>query len=118
MLQTKTKRILSSVSSALIVSALAVGMQVPLAATSPAFAGSSPWLDRDNTGGVGDFESTHQLLQFQCRIVGSNVPVSQGQPHAGYHAGGKTNHGCWCNNQEAAEAGGTCEDIQIKYFWQ
>ncbi len=101
---------------ATLVLALSVGVQVPLAATDVALAaGQTPWLQRDNTGGKGDYELTNLLLKFQCRIVNTDIIVAEGQPGPGYHKGGTTNHGCWCVNSEQP---GGCKNIEIKYKWQ
>lgn len=106
----------SVLGSASLVLALSMGLQAPLAVTDVAMAaGQTPWLQRDNTGGKGDYELTNLLLKAQCRIAGTNTVVAEGQPGPGYHKGGTTNHGCWCVNSEQP---GGCENIEIKYKWQ
>lgn len=108
-------KILATLSSALLVSALAIGVQAPLALTSQAVAGSTPWLDRDNPGGKGDYEDTKHLLKQSCKVGKKELP--QGEPTSGkwkgYH--NVSPMGCWCVNAETK--GGVCKDIRIKYSW-
>ena len=82
--------------------------------TTPALAGSSPWLDRDNASGKGDYETTRDLLKIQCKIRGTKQKVSTGIPSAGYYK--DPVQGCWCINAKVP-GNNRCKDIVIKYRW-
>ena len=85
----------------------------PTLSISRAEAGSTPWLDRDNPGGKGDYEDTVNLLRIQCRIKGTNQRVATNVPSAGYFK--DRVRGCWCVNSKVPN--GQCKDIEIKYSW-
>lgn len=74
---------------------------------------STPWLDRDNPSGKGDFETTEDLLKVKCRIIGTHKRVKEGKPNEGYHRA-VPNGGCWCVNDDAP---GGCQDIEVQYTW-
>ncbi len=81
-----------------------------LALSSPLFADSTPWFDRDNPGGVGDYETTRHLLSIECRFKGGNAPISENSP-AGYHC--NIAEGGWCKNNNPA--GLACQDMEVKF---
>lgn len=95
-------RISTTIKATLAVMAISAGA---------AQAGSTPWLDRDNPSGKGDYEDTVNLLTIQCRIKGTKQNVDQGVPDAKYHK--DPIKGCWCVNRP----GDPCKDIEIRYKW-
>ncbi len=83
-----------------------------------ALAGSTPWFDRDNPGGVGDFETTQDLLTIKCRTKVSatnptSVAVTTGSP-VGYNCG--VPKGAWCTNAQTVPAN-KCVDMEVQYSW-
>jgi hypothetical protein len=75
--------------------------------------GATPWLDRDNPGGAGDYETIRHLLTPECRFVVGGGVVQTGNP-AGYHCSIAENGG-WCKNN--VPAGNQCRDIKIRYHF-
>ena len=77
-------------------------------------AGETPWLDRDKPSGVGEYETTKDLLKIECRFKGTNPPVyvTQGSP-VGYHC--NVTEGGWCKNNDPA--GLQCKDMEVRYKW-
>jgi len=75
-------------------------------------AGETPWLDRDRPSGVGEYETTKDLLKIECRFKDDKSPVTQGSPK-GYHC--NVTEGGWCKNGDPA--GLTCRDMEVKYKW-
>lgn len=109
----RSRSLLATLNSAILVTALAVGVQAPIAAISPAIAASyTPWMDRDNPGGKGDYEDTVNLLKQHCRIKGTDKAILPGASN-GYT--NKAPFGCWCENSKTN--GGKCQDIEIRYSW-
>jgi Mucin-2 protein WxxW repeating region len=82
-----------------------------------ALAGTTPWFDRDNTGGVGDFELTQDLLTIKCRLKAgagaTATPVTTGSP-AGYNCG--VPKGAWCTNAQTVPAN-SCKDMEVQFSW-
>src|SRR5688500_10932692 len=78
-----------------------------------ALAGSTPWFDRDDTSGVGDFESTQDLLTIKCRMKAGGAAITTGSP-AGYNCGSPK--GAWCTNAQTSPAN-TCKDMEVQYSW-
>lgn len=81
------------------------------AVSSMAMAGSTPWLDRDDPSGVGDWEQTRDHLKIQCRLKGG-APIPAGAP--GYHCG--LPKGAWCENAKTKPIN-SCKDIEVKFTW-
>ena len=93
---------------------LASGLVTLALAAGAAQAGETPWLDRDRPSGVGEYETTKDLLKIECRFKKDHSPVTQGSP-AGYHC--NVTEGGWCKNGEAALGGKPCQDMEVKYKW-
>ncbi|HEY6232435.1 MAG TPA: hypothetical protein VIW64_14330 [Pyrinomonadaceae bacterium] len=75
--------------------------------------GSTPWLNRDLPSGVGDYETTSDLLQIACRFTASpQQAITEGSP-LGYHCNIK--EGGWCKNN--TPAGLACKDMEVKFSW-
>ena len=91
---------------------LALGVITLVVLTGAALSGSTPWLNRDNPGGVGDYETTPELLTISCRFKATGDAITEGSP-SGYHCNVK--EGGWCKNNPAA--GFQCQDIEVKYSW-
>jgi hypothetical protein len=80
---------------------------------SAALPGSTPWFNRDLPSGVGDYETTRDLLTVQCRFTANpQLSITEGSP-AGYHCNIK--EGGWCKNN--TPAGLACRDMQVQYSW-
>lgn len=79
---------------------------------APYQAGSTGWIDRDNPGGVGDYETTKDIFNLKCRFVGGS-PLVTGSPNASYHCELPT--GGWCENTPAGVT--SCKDIEVQYSW-
>jgi hypothetical protein len=92
--------------------ALAAVLRAVLGGASPASAGSTPWLDRDNPSGKGDYEGTKSLLSLECRLKGTSRMITTGNPQ-GYHC--ELPRGGWCVNDEVP--GGSCRDMEVRYSW-
>ena len=72
--------------------------------------GATPWLDRDNPSGKGDYETINSLLKPQCRFVsGGGVPSLPQYQCSIPKNGGKCING--------SPAGSYCRDIKIRYHW-
>ena len=97
------KKLLAILVSGLVASAFVIGA---------AQAGETPWLDRDKPSGVGEYETTKDLLKIECRFKGTHQPVTQGSP-VGYHC--NVTEGGWCKNNEPA--GVKCQDMEVRYKW-
>jgi Mucin-2 protein WxxW repeating region len=76
-------------------------------------AGSpTPWFDRDDPSGVGDYEDTIHLLKIECQLTNGSALPSE----PGYHCTLPT--GGWCNNLEQRRAGkDRCQDMHVRYSW-
>ena len=84
-----------------IITALAM-----LASASAALAGQSPWLDRDNPSGTGDWETTATLVtSVECQVIATGQSTA-GMP--GYKCGVD---GSICTNTAAV----ACQDTQVRY---
>ena len=84
-----------------------------LGGSAPWFSGSTPWFNRDRPSGVGDYETTRDLLAVQCRFTAPpNQAITEGSP-VGYHCNIK--EGGWCKNNDPA--GLACKDMQVKFSW-
>ncbi|HEY5837814.1 MAG TPA: hypothetical protein VIT19_02185 [Pyrinomonadaceae bacterium] len=91
---------------------LALGLVALTVFTGAVLAGATPWLDRDNPSGVGDYETTSDLLKVSCRFKATGQPVTQGNP-VGYHCNIK--EGGWCKNNNPAGLG--CKDLEVMFSW-
>ena len=91
---------------------LASGLVTLALAAGAAQAGETPWLDRDRPSGVGEYETTKDLLKIECRFKETKAPVTQGSP-AGYHC--NVTEGGWCKNNDPA--GLHCKDMEVRYKW-
>jgi Mucin-2 protein WxxW repeating region len=78
-----------------------------VALATPAIAGTTPWFDRDNPGGSGDWENLSALVtKVECTLA-ANGQSTVGKP--GYTcdvAGGSI-----CRNSAAV----ACENTQVRY---
>jgi hypothetical protein len=108
----------STTSRGLLFALAAAGLVL---AAPAAFAGHTPWFDRDDPSGVGDYEDTVNLFQLRCRLKGVDGPagvVEEGKVGGvatpGYHC--KLPTGGWCVNAETA-GGNSCKDIEVRYSW-
>jgi hypothetical protein len=78
-----------------------------LASASPALAATTPWFDRDNPGGDGDWETWDTLVtKVECKFTQGGASTA-GQP--GYLCGKQT--GSQCRNSPAI----ACNDTQVRY---
>ncbi len=78
-----------------------------LALAAPALAGTTPWFDRDNPGGSGDWENLAGLVtKVECAFV-ANGQSTVGK--AGYTC--DVPGGSICRNTAAMQ----CEDAQVRY---
>ena len=92
---------------------LALGLITVTVLTGAALGGSTPWFNRDRPSGVGDYETTRDLLTVQCRFTASpNQAITEGSP-VGYHCNIK--EGGWCKNNDPA--GLACKDMQVRFSW-
>jgi len=91
---------------------LAIGLATLAVVTGAAFTGATPWLNRDQPSGVGDYETTRDHLQIACRFKGGGQPITEGAP-SGYHCNIK--EGGWCKNNDPA--GVKCKDMEVKFSW-
>jgi len=98
---------------------LAIAAFIAIGCTGTALAGgSTPWFDRDNPSGVGDFELTQDLLTIKCRtkVTTTNptsTPITTGSP-VGYNCG--VPKGAWCTNAQTVPPG-KCADMEVQYSW-
>ena len=91
---------------------LALGLVTLAVLTGAAFAGSTPWFNRDQPGGVGDYETTRDLLKVACRFKANGTPITEGAP-VGYHCNIK--EGGYCKNNDPA--GVKCQDMEVMFSW-
>src|SRR5437870_6931307 len=92
---------------------IALGLITVTVLTGAALGGSTPWFNRDRPSGVGDYETTRDLLAVQCRFTASpNQAITEGSP-VGYHCNIK--EGGWCKNNDPA--GIACKDMEVKFSW-
>jgi hypothetical protein len=79
----------------------------------------TPWMDRDNPSGVGDFETVTGFTpppcnghpaQIQCRFVKTKAPVTDNMNGGQYHC---NLNGGWCAN--GTPPGTTCQDIEVRF---
>jgi hypothetical protein len=80
----------------------------PIAAPSD----STLWLNRDQPGGVGDYETTKDHLKIECRFKATGNAITEGAP-VGYHCNIK--EGGWCKNNDPA--GLKCQDMEVIFSW-
>lgn len=91
-----------------MIAALAVAVGV----SGVAYAGSSPWFDRDNQSGKGDYETMADLMKLECRLKTNQQIVTTGNPDAGYTA--DVAKGCYCEN---GGNGNNCQDLEARWTW-
>jgi hypothetical protein len=91
---------------------LASGLVSLAVLAGAAHAGETPWFDRDKPSGVGEYETTRDLLKIECRFKATQQPITQGSP-TGYHCNAP--EGGWCKNDEPK--GLKCQDMEVKYKW-
>ena len=72
------------------------------------------WLDRDNPGGVGDFETLADFGDKVCRNPLSMEP-RQISPGSNTIIHQDLNVGFWCINSEQPN-GGPCADFEVRLF--
>ena len=72
--------------------------------------GGTPWLNRDQPGGVGDYETISDHLKIQCRFKATGNAITDGAP-VGYHCNIK--EGGWCKNNDPA--GLRCQDMEVMF---
>jgi mucin-like protein len=75
-------------------------------------AGETPWFDRDKPSGVGEYETTRDLLKIECRFADTKAAITEGSP-VGYHCNAP--EGGWCKNNDPA--GLKCRDMEVRYKW-
>ncbi|MEZ5479051.1 MAG: hypothetical protein R3E95_16690 [Thiolinea sp.] len=80
--------------------------------TGQAFALWTPWFDRDNPSGVGDYETTSALLKIECRFKDNHQNITDNS-HAGYHC--NIEKGGWCKNN--VPLGNKCKDIEVRFHY-
>lgn len=80
--------------------------------SGPSLAGSTPWFDRDNPGGSGDYETTSDLLRIECQFTANNQAITENSP-VGYHCNIKD--GGWCKNN--VPAGNYCQDMKVRFHY-
>ena len=91
---------------------LALGV-VSLAVFSGCATYATPWFDRDKPSGVGEYETTRDLLKIECRFKAApNATITQGSP-AGYHC--NVAEGGWCRHNEPP--GLQCRDMEVRFTW-
>ena len=77
----------------------------------------SSWIDRDNPGGVGDYEmskSCAQPIDIECQEVDGTSTFKDPNSPSGYHC--NTTEGGWCKNGDPP--GTQCRDIEVRYLCQ
>lgn len=79
---------------------------------SSASAGWTPWFDRDNPSGKGDYETTSNLLKVECRFK-SNKQTITNSSHAGYECNIK--RGGRCIN--GIPSGNKCKDMEVRFHY-
>ena len=75
----------------------------------------SNWIDNDNPGGAGDYETSKscpQPVDIECRKVGSLTIFKDPNSPPGYHC--NTTEGGWCQNTATLK----CEDIEVRFQCQ
>jgi hypothetical protein len=80
--------------------------------TDVAVTGSTPWLNRDQPGGVGDYETTTDHLKIACRFKATGKAITDGAP-VGYRCNPR--EGGWCKNNDPA--GLKCDDMEVMFSW-
>lgn len=77
--------------------------------------GGTPWFDRDETTGMGDYEVIEAQLNIQC-IFGIQVFESGQVLPAGYTC--EKMWGAWCENSKTQPLN-SCKHapVKIRYFW-
>lgn len=78
-----------------------------------AHAGETPWLNRDQPSGVGEYETTKDLLKIECRFKNNPTVYITQTSHPGYHC--NVTEGGWCKNGDAGVK--QCQDMEVKYKW-
>jgi hypothetical protein len=91
---------------------LALGLATLAVLASAAPQGTTPWLNRDLPGGVGDYETASDHLKIQCRFKATGEAITEGVP-VGYHCNIK--EGGWCKNNDPA--GLRCQDMEVMFSW-
>ncbi len=91
---------------------LALGLVTLAVLTGAAPQGTTAWLNRDNPGGVGDYETTMDHIKIQCRFKATGKAITEGAP-VGYHCNIKEGGGCKNNNP----AGLRCQDMEVMFSW-
>lgn len=79
---------------------------IALSTSTLALAGQTPWLDRDNPGGTGDWENTAALItKVECNFIAT------GQSTAGTAGYTCDVNGSICKNSAAV----ACKDTNVRY---
>jgi hypothetical protein len=94
---------------------LATGFFTLALVAGAAQAGETPWFDRDKPSGVGEYETTKDLLKIECRFKQNPTVSITDTSHPGYHC--NVTEGGWCKNGEAALLGKPCQDMEVRYKW-
>jgi len=91
---------------------LTLGLATLAVSAGATLPGATPWLNRDQPSGVGDYETTRDHLQIACRFKATGQPITEGAP-LGYRCNIK--EGGWCKNNDPA--GLRCNDMEVKFSW-
>lgn len=78
-----------------------------LSSATGAVAGTTPWLDRDNPGGTGDWENLSALVKVECAFTAT------GQTTAGTAGYTCDTAGSICRNSAAV----ACQDTKVRYLF-
>ena len=94
---------------------LASGLVTLAVFAGAAQAGDTGWLDRDRPSGVGEYETTKDLLKIECRFKkgGKLTGTFTEGSHPGYHC--NVPEGGWCKNN--VPPGTQCQDVEVKFSW-
>lgn len=77
----------------------------------------TPWFDRDNPGGDGDFETVGDILNVACQTAaGGPMPTGPGYRCAILNTNGNA-MGAVCQNKDTRPAG-SCVDLRVRFGWQ
>ena len=89
-----------------------LALTASLLMSGSALAASSPWFDRDDQSGSGDWETTNDILKIECRFTQNQQPITTNSP-AGYTC--NTKQGGICKNN--IPAGNKCKDMEVRFHY-
>lgn len=78
-----------------------------ISSASAAMAGTTPWLDRDNPGGSGDWENLSAMATAECTFTATGASTAG---TAGYTC---DINGSICRNSAAV----ACQDTQVRFLF-